>query len=153
MLQHGRDGVLAPQHMACEVDGHHAVPEIDRHRNDVDVPLYRVGALIGGIVVQYVEPAEGRGGGSNGGRDLLLLCDVQRHMPGPPARRHYPVGDVAGGIGVDVGHHHGRAEGGDSKGRSEEHTSELQSLMRISYAVFCLKKKKTNTTHTTHYTY
>src|SRR3546814_6010494 len=29
-------------------------------------------------------------------------------------------------------------------GRSEEHTSELQSLMRISYAVFCLKKKKTN---------
>src|SRR3546814_8615001 len=28
-------------------------------------------------------------------------------------------------------------------GRSEEHTSELQSLMRISYAVFCLKKKKT----------
>src|SRR3546814_3143296 len=31
-------------------------------------------------------------------------------------------------------------------GRSEEHTSELQSLMRISYAVFCLKKKKN--THT-----
>src|SRR3546814_7326921 len=29
--------------------------------------------------------------------------------------------------------------------RSEEHTSELQSLMRISYAVFCLKKKKTDT--------
>src|SRR3546814_7447153 len=33
-----------------------------------------------------------------------------------------------------VGHHHGQP-------RSEEHTSELQSLMRISYAVFCLKKK------------
>src|SRR3546814_6703364 len=32
--------------------------------------------------------------------------------------------------------------GGDVKLRSEEHTSELQSLMRISYAVFCLKKKK-----------
>src|SRR3546814_1613815 len=32
--------------------------------------------------------------------------------------------------------------------RSEEHTSELQSLMRISYAVFCLKKKKTNNKHT-----
>src|SRR3546814_945001 len=30
----------------------------------------------------------------------------------------------------------------DASGRSEEHTSELQSLMRISYAVFCLKKKK-----------
>src|SRR3546814_8404363 len=38
---------------------------------------------------------------------------------------------------------------GDSAGRSEEHTSELQSLMRISYAVFCLKKKKNNT-HNTH---
>src|SRR3546814_9263020 len=33
--------------------------------------------------------------------------------------------------------------------RSEEHTSELQSLMRISYAVFCLKKKKTQHTTTT----
>src|SRR3546814_8659366 len=32
----------------------------------------------------------------------------------------------------------------DWDGRSEEHTSELQSLMRISYAVFCLKKKNTN---------
>src|SRR3546814_1144045 len=32
-------------------------------------------------------------------------------------------------------------------GRSEEHTSELQSLMRISYAVFCLKKKKIYTKH------
>src|SRR3546814_2962754 len=32
--------------------------------------------------------------------------------------------------------------------RSEEHTSELQSLMRISYAVFCLQKKKNNTHHT-----
>src|SRR3546814_2887006 len=31
--------------------------------------------------------------------------------------------------------------------RSEEHTSELQSLMRISYAVFCLKKKNTETLH------
>src|SRR3546814_6848886 len=37
-------------------------------------------------------------------------------------------------------------QAGDS--RSEEHTSELQSLMRISYAVFCLKKKKKNTTNT-----
>src|SRR3546814_8970958 len=33
--------------------------------------------------------------------------------------------------------------------RSEEHTSELQSLMRISYAVFCLKKKKTRKNNTT----
>src|SRR3546814_8757368 len=36
----------------------------------------------------------------------------------------------------------GAATGWTRQGRSEEHTSELQSLMRISYAVFCLKKKK-----------
>src|SRR3546814_7529356 len=36
------------------------------------------------------------------------------------------------------------------KTRSEEHTSELQSLMRISYAVFCLKKKKKQHTQNTH---
>src|SRR3546814_2071545 len=34
------------------------------------------------------------------------------------------------------------ASDGEIRSRSEEHTSELQSLMRISYAVFCLKKKK-----------
>src|SRR3546814_2667274 len=39
-----------------------------------------------------------------------------------------------------------------ARSRSEEHTSELQSLMRISYAVFCLKKKKIYHQHTTsHY--
>src|SRR3546814_5919091 len=36
----------------------------------------------------------------------------------------------------------GRGRVQEAVGRSEEHTSELQSLMRISYAVFCLKKKK-----------
>src|SRR3546814_10522409 len=37
---------------------------------------------------------------------------------------------------------------GEASIRSEEHTSELQSLMRISYAVFCLKKKNINKQHT-----
>src|SRR3546814_8302081 len=39
----------------------------------------------------------------------------------------------------------------DTEQRSEEHTSELQSLMRISYAVFCLKKKKKQTKSITIY--
>src|SRR3546814_6065623 len=39
-----------------------------------------------------------------------------------------------------------RTDGWNAKSRSEEHTSELQSLMRISYAVFCLKKQKDITT-------
>src|SRR3546814_1795761 len=46
-----------------------------------------------------------------------------------------------------------RREGADEDrfpfGRSEEHTSELQSLMRISYAVFCLKKKQKTNDNTT----
>src|SRR3546814_2916966 len=49
------------------------------------------------------------------------------------------------GLGVQ-GHKRRRVAGADfvvAVDRSEEHTSELQSLMRISYAVFCLKKKKT----------
>src|SRR3546814_2962957 len=41
-----------------------------------------------------------------------------------------------------------RATGGHDDRRSEEHTSELQSLMRISYAVFCLKKKNKTTPDT-----
>src|SRR3546814_9359443 len=50
--------------------------------------------------------------------------------------RPTPARGAAGG-GAGAGHCVGD--------RSEEHTSELQSLMRISYAVFCLKKKKSNT--------
>src|SRR3546814_1837022 len=42
----------------------------------------------------------------------------------------------------------GQQADASDEARSEEHTSELQSLMRISYAVFCLKKKKQNNTHT-----
>src|SRR3546814_3980576 len=42
--------------------------------------------------------------------------------------------------------------GNKLRARSEEHTSELQSLMRISYAVFCLKKKKNTQPTTTHNT-
>src|SRR3546814_6266975 len=43
---------------------------------------------------------------------------------------------------VDPAQHVGRRA--SDRGRSEEHTSELQSLMRISYAVFCLKKQSSN---------
>src|SRR3546814_9285244 len=53
----------------------------------------------------------------------------------------FALPEVADGAGAVADHLHLR---------SEEHTSELQSLMRISYAVFCLKKKKTHPqSHTT----
>src|SRR3546814_6126032 len=48
-------------------------------------------------------------------------------------------------MAVRIGRRRGRIGAGLSRARSEEHTSELQSLMRISYAVFCLTKQKTLT--------
>src|SRR3546814_9381479 len=54
---------------------------------------------------------------------------------------------MAGSTGLGTAH--ATENGGGAKaGRSEEHTSELQSLMRISYAVFCLKKKTQEDTKT-----
>src|SRR3546814_6538393 len=71
---------------------------------------------------------------------------IRRHIPRPlaPQRADKPaiVGEVVTAVmelhpvTVPRQRHIGRMT------RSEEHTSELQSLMRISYAVFCLKKKK-----------
>src|SRR3546814_4090375 len=59
------------------------------------------------------------------------------------------VTGAAGGIGKEIAGAFAR-EG--ARVRSEEHTSELQSLMRISYAVFCLKKKNKNYKHNEHTT-
>src|SRR3546814_6156637 len=76
---------------------------------------------------------------------------VRRHPAAPrrfPRGRRAPRGSPAG-LRVPASHQETcrvrRREDGafDSSSRSEEHTSELQSLMRISSAVFCLKKKNT----------
>src|SRR3546814_4265384 len=65
-----------------------------------------------------------RGGVPMRGRDLLNPLDPDGIVD---------MAKLVDGVG-------GGGEG-EGEGRSEEHTSELQSLMRISYAVFCLKKK------------
>src|SRR3546814_3607713 len=57
---------------------------------------------------------------------------------GDQPRRHRPLAAVDRRVRAEDRDAGRRSPGG----RSEEHTSELQSLMRISYAVFCLKKKK-----------
>src|SRR3546814_1655824 len=78
----------------------------------------------------------GAGGGFVGAHAFehrqAVMQGMGQDMSGGIAPRHEfaVVPDEA----VTVSHRHGV--------RSEEHTSELQSLMRISYAVFCLKKKK-----------
>src|SRR3546814_10323058 len=83
-----------------------------------------------------------------------LLRPSPCHDPNPararpqPARAqrlhlsHPRADEGAGGEGVGGRGRDGGAPARDRPPRSEEHTSELQSLMRISYAVFCLKKKK-----------
>src|SRR3546814_7882827 len=70
------------------------------------------------------------------GRDILFLDQVaQRLTLGALARLDQELGDIL------VGARRPRDLDRFGIRRSEEHTSELQSLMRISYAVFCLKKK------------
>src|SRR3546814_4997381 len=85
-------------------------------------------------------------------RARTLRADPRYHGGGQGDRRRLSAGrvprDRRGGQGHGVRHPRldlWRQPAGDGGGRggarSEEHTSELQSLMRISYAVFCLKKK------------
>src|SRR3546814_6080978 len=62
-----------------------------------------------------------------------------KHVAEQPHAQRHRLGGVLDAIQKKV--EWGQEQAGNS-GRSEEHTSELQSLMRISYAVFCLKKKK-----------
>src|SRR3546814_1487620 len=72
----------------------------------------------------------------------------QRHLGLADARHQRPQHQHRG---AHLAHQVVRRDDGlDGRGaRSEEHTSELQSLMRISYAVFCLKTKTKNTIRTT----
>src|SRR3546814_9971956 len=68
-----------------------------------------------------------------------------------PSANEYPVtqnGRARPFAAIDLSQHGAVSQVGvraDHRVRSEEHTSELQSLMRISYAVFCLKKKQEHT--------
>src|SRR3546814_8177926 len=104
------------------------------------------------------EAAEARGVGEN------LACGIMARSAGDAAAgvssgaahvealHRPPIGGVAkhgaGGPKLVQGHVAVHDVAAD-EARSEEHTSELQSLMRISYADFCLKTKKTLTAHAT----
>src|SRR3546814_5224059 len=84
-----------------------------------------------GFVEGHLEPEAPVAGHEPGGHGERPSHRRQRRAaePAPLPPRAHDVAEQFLGLGM---------------ARSEEHTSELQSLMRISYAVFCLKKKKTN---------
>src|SRR3546814_9562843 len=88
------------------------------------------------------------------GRPLLAALAVSRTQKGPdgggiPGRGFFQLLTELGRYdGPDQGPEAAAQHARELQARSEEHTSELQSLMRSSYAVFCLKKKNTSTQHT-----
>src|SRR3546814_3550694 len=114
----GAGGDLPPQPRPGDIP-----PDVlgnDRDGNPVTVSQYRGKVVIVTFWASWCGPCR---------RELPVLGKVQSIV----GRDHLEV------IAVNF-----KEDRRDFNARSEEHTSELQSLMRISYAVFCLKKKKKN---------
>src|SRR3546814_1368403 len=91
--------------------------------------------------------AKGSGDGPGGVQfEARRLSDRRDHDAVDDVHHAVRLADVAGFdialVAAHVGERDHGADEAERQRRSEEHTSELQSLMRISYAVFCLKKKK-----------
>src|SRR3546814_7363000 len=94
-----------------------------------------------------VDEQRRRAGGGQGGGNLARHMAALAHAGDDDAAFNLgQPGDRVGKAAVELAGEGGNRPRLDVKypaaDRSEEHTSELQSLMRISYAVFCLKKKK-----------
>src|SRR3546814_2278132 len=101
-----------------------------------------------GGVIDYHAPADAASTALGDGEvDVVFSNSVLEHVPEAAIDTMYREAMrilAPGGImfhSVNCGDHYAYVD------RSEEHTSEFQSLMRISYAVFCLKKKNNTNTH------
>src|SRR3546814_1465824 len=118
----------------------HADAEGGEHRIAVDRGLECRRKRIARGIASFGQIDRQRGAAVHRGGEALVRCiDHHRRIERGGHRRP----DRSAGGGRDHIRHF--------IARSEEHTSELQSLMRTSYAVFCLKKKNNYTIHTTHY--
>src|SRR3546814_8191793 len=73
-------------------------------------------------------------------------ADIRVYSCGPTVYNYAHIGNLRAYVFTDTLSRVLTWKAGDM-GRSEEHTSELQSLMRISYAVFCLQKQKNHKLH------
>src|SRR3546814_1086610 len=96
------------------------------------IELSRDIAMFRPVVDRFVRGAPG----------AILLVEFAEEDQQENLHRLTALGDMMAQLGFRWGDE-GKREGGvvEAVERTEEHTSELQSLMRISYAVFCLKKK------------
>src|SRR3546814_1552508 len=82
-------------------------------------------------------------GGLDGGKRILDVLKRDQHRLAISGKRCFLLRGADVDLLADAPAVEERGGDGGEEPRSEEHTSELQSLMRISYAVFCLKKKTT----------
>src|SRR3546814_1670958 len=123
------------------LDDDHRVAEVAQPDERVDEPTVVALVQADRRLVEHVEHTDEPGADLGREADALRLSTGEGG--GGAGKREVVEADVEeeAHAGVDLLHHPLRD---DAVARSEEHTSELQSLMRISYAVFCLKKQKYN---------
>src|SRR3546814_8156648 len=94
-------------------------------------------------LVRVTQQTDARGALDNA-RDVAVHAEEWGYRRIWVAEHHNMAGIASAATSVVIAHIAAGTRTIRVGARSEEHTSELQSLMRISYAVFCLKKKKTN---------
>src|SRR3546814_427037 len=122
------------------VDNREFYFQLSKDRSDVNVFTASQAYAKAGIS-EYVTP------------NFYIFIDVRQFVPNDPLfDRQWPLDNTGQSNGLedaDIDADLAWEFGTGDSSRSEEHKSELQSLMRISYAVFCLKKTKTNNIKTT----
>src|SRR3546814_9953755 len=120
----------------------HALPPLSNKQGEPTGAVYGMGNMLRRLLKDYAPEEIGvifDAPGTNFRHELYADYKANRDETPQDLKLQYPaIVEMIEGLGLPV-----IAEPDVEADRSEEHTSELQSLMRISYAVFCLKKKKT----------